>query len=159
MRDFWDRLSVLQKLGICAALVIGVPSLVAGMVAGAKDSSGHKDAAAPASSARSASSSRPASTAAPGAAPTFTYPGGPQCAITYRSRGDGSMSWTATTTVAGELITHATDSSATVYRHDAQVKAGVTSFSAPVPLTKITDIGGNLRGAGTSYGCSVRPAR
>jgi hypothetical protein len=99
----------------------------------------------------------PITTAAPG--PTFTFPGDPQCAITYRDRGDGSMTWTATTTVAGELITHAFDGDGNIYRHDVQVTAGPNAFAAPVPLAKINDIGGSLTGAdGTSYGCSVKPA-
>lgn len=92
--------------------------------------------------------------------PTFVYPGDAQCAITYRDRGDGTMSWTATVTVAGELITHAGDSAGNLYPHDTQVGVGQSSFAAPVPLSSITDVGGNLTGSdGTSYGCSVAPAK
>jgi hypothetical protein len=39
--------------------------------------------------------------AASGPEPTFAYPGNRHCAITYRDDGNGSMSWTATVTVAG----------------------------------------------------------
>ena len=43
--------------------------------------------------------------AASGLEPTFSYPGDQQCAITYRDDGNGTMSWTATVTVAGRLRT------------------------------------------------------
>jgi hypothetical protein len=97
----------------------------------------------------------------PVAEPTFTYPGDRQCRITYRDNGNGTMSWTANVTVAGELITHASDSSGNIYRHDEQVPIGLNTFTAPVPLSRITDIGGVLyvpnNSSSTSYGCSVRP--
>lgn len=90
--------------------------------------------------------------------PTFTYPGDPQCAITYRDNGDGSMAWIATTTVNGELITHASTTDGNIYRHDEHITRGPNAFRAPVPLSQINDIGGNLRADdGSSYGCSVQP--
>jgi len=95
--------------------------------------------------------------ARPHATPTFVYPGDPQCAITYRDDGDGTMSWTATVTVAGELITHAADIEGNIYRHVVQVSPGPNRFMAPVPLSQVDDMGGNLDGAGASYGCSVAP--
>jgi hypothetical protein len=99
----------------------------------------------------------------PAAEPTFTYPGGPQCRITYRDGSNGTMSWTANVTVAGELITHASDTSGNIYRHDEQVTVGLNTFTAPVPLLQVTDIGGVLyvpdSSASTSYGCSVAPQR
>jgi hypothetical protein len=67
------------------------------------------------------------------------------------------MSWTATVTVAGELITHASDSSGNIYRHDVQVAPGPNKFNAPVPLSTINDIGGYLSAGNASYGCSVAP--
>jgi hypothetical protein len=97
------------------------------------------------------------------AEPTFTYPGGPQCRITYRDNSNGTMSWTADVTVAGELITHASDTSGNINRHDEQVTIGLNTFTAPVPLSQVTDIGGVLyvpdASASTSYGCSVAPQR
>ena len=101
------------------------------------------------------------SNSSPVAEPTFTYPGGPQCRITYRDNGNGTMSWTANVTIAGELITHASDTSGNIYRHDQQVPVDLNTFTAPVPLSQITDIGGVLyvpdASASTSYGCSVAP--
>ncbi len=97
------------------------------------------------------------------AEPTFTYPGDRQCRITYRDNGNGTMSWTANVTVAGELITHASDSSGNIYRHDEQISPGLTAFTAPVRLSQINDIGGVLyvpnASSSTSYGCSVAPQR
>ncbi len=66
----------------------------------------------------------------PVAEPTFTYPGGPQCKITYRDNGNDTMSWTADVTVTGELITHASDTSGNINRHDEQVIVGLNTFTA-----------------------------
>jgi hypothetical protein len=64
------------------------------------------------------------------AEPTFTYHGGPQCRITYHDIGNGTMSWTANVTVAGELVTHASDTSGNINRHDEQVSVGLNTFTA-----------------------------
>ena len=70
-------------------------------------------ALAPLAAACDSAGNNPASTASSAAQPSlgpeppFSYPGDPQCAITYRDNGNRTMSWTATVTVAGELITHA----------------------------------------------------
>ena len=97
----------------------------------------------------------------PAAEPTFTHPGDRQCRITYRANRNGTMSWTAKVTVAGELITHASDNSGNIYRRDARVSIGLNTFTAPVPLSHVNDIGGVLyvpdASSSTSYGCSVKP--
>jgi hypothetical protein len=95
--------------------------------------------------------------AASGPEPTFTYPGDRQCAITYRDDGNGSMSWTATVTVAGELITHASADGGDINRRDVKVSPGPNTFTAPEPLSQISDIGGVLYAGPKSYGCSVAP--
>ncbi len=97
--------------------------------------------------------------AASGPEPTFSYPGDRQCAITYRDNRNGTMSWTATVTVAGELITHASDKSGDLYRRDVQVSPGPNIFTAPQPLSQIDDIGGVLYVGSASYGCSIAPQR
>lgn len=150
-----------QKIGIGIAVFCGVSVLVAIV-----DPQKTTTTAAPSTQQATATKPSPSRAASapektpakPTVEPTFVYPGDPQCAITYRDRGDGSMSWTATVTVAGELITHAGDSAGNLYSHDVQVTPGPNAFAAPVPLSQITDIGGNLTAAdGTSYGCSVAP--
>jgi len=127
------------------------------LFAGACGSAGN----GPASTARDAPSLSGAKS--PVAEPTFTYPGGPQCKITYRDNGNDTMSWTADVTVTGELITHASDTSGNINRHDEQVIVGLNTFTAPVPLSQVADIGGVLyvpdASASTSYGCSVAPQR
>lgn len=156
----------MQRVGAVVAALV-VVGIVAAM--GHNKGSGNKDKAAaptmsaaassPAGSPKATVSHRPASSH-PTAEPTFTYPGDPECAITYTGRGDGAMSWTARLSVPGELITHATQDDGTIDRHDVRVAAGATSFSAPVPLTRITDIGGSLRAlGGRSFGCSVAPGK
>ena len=45
--------------------------------------------------------------------PTFSYPGDPECSITYGSNQAGTTTWAATVTESGELITHASDNQAT----------------------------------------------
>ena len=97
--------------------------------------------------------------------PSFSYPGDPECVITYGEGGSSATSWNAQVTVAGELITHASDSRGNIYRHDVQVTPGSDNFTAQVPLSQVTDIGGVLytpndsSPADTSYGCSVAPQR
>jgi len=94
-----------------------------------------------------------------GPEPTFSYSGDPQCAIRYRDNGNGTMSWTATVAVAGELITHASDKTGDLYRRDVQVSPGPNTFTAPQPLSQIDDIGGVLYVGSSSYGCSITPQR
>lgn len=91
--------------------------------------------------------------------PTFSSPCDRQCAITYRDSGNGTMSWTATVTVAGELITHASDQAGDINRRDVQVSPGPNTFTAPEPLSQINDIGGVLYVAFASYGCSIAHQR
>lgn len=73
------------------------------------------------------------------------------------------MTWTANVTIAGELITHASDNSGNINRRDVQVTPGPNTFVAPVSLSQITDIGGVLyvpndaSSTNTSYGCSIAP--
>lgn len=97
--------------------------------------------------------------AASGPEPTFSYPGDRQCAITYRDSGNGSMSWTATVTVAGLLRTNAGDSSGDDYVHNTQVSVGPNTFTAPQALSAIDDISGVLYAGSASYACSVAPQR
>lgn len=93
------------------------------------------------------------------AEPTFAYPGNRQCAITYRADPNGTMSWTATVTVPGRIITHASDRAGAIFRRIARVTPGPNLFSAPVPLAQVDDIGGVLYGRTHSYACSIAPAR
>ena len=51
------------------------------------------------------------------------------------------------------------DTSGNLYRRDLQVTAGPNGFTAPVPLSKIDDIGGVLYVGTSTYGCSVAPQR
>lgn len=92
----------------------------------------------------------------PAGSHAFDAAGDPQCGITYQDKG-GSMSWTVVTTVAGELITHATADQ--TYRHDDQVSASRRTYTAPVELAQVHDIGGVLHVGGTQYGCSVGPQK
>ena len=107
---------------------------------------------------------------AAGPDPTFSYSGDPQCAITYKSDGTKSMSWTATATATatvtvtvtvtvGELDHPRPDNQGDTNRRDQQMAPGPNHFSAPEPLNDIGDIGGVLYAGSKSYGCSIRPAR
>ena len=156
--------STKRKVLVGAAVVVCAPAFIAGAINGARQSSASpaaKTVAAASDSAPAATSSaaRPSTATKPAAEPTFTFPGDRQCAITYRDRGDGTMSWTATTSVAGELRTHAGTGSGSLYQHDQQVPVGPSAFTAPVPLAQVDDIGGTLTtSGGGSYACSVAPA-
>lgn len=146
-------MSTRKKVAIGAALVVCAPAFIAGAVAGVRQS-GESTTPAAASSPTEPHTAQPSP-----AGPTFTYPGTRQCAIAYRDNGDGTMSWTVTTTTAGEIITHAGSASGSIYRHDQHIPAGPTRFTAPLPLAQVDDIGGNLDTSTGSYGCSVAPAR
>ena len=155
-----------KKVGIAVAVLVCAPLVIAGMISGARQSLASKPTAATsgsplASASRSLALTHRASAAkpSPAAEPTFAYPGDPQCAITYRDDGNGTMSWTANVTVAGELITHASDGSGNIYRRDVQVSPGPNSFAAPVALSQVDDIGGVLYAGSASFGCSVAPLR
>lgn len=154
-----------RKIAIGGAVVVCAPALIAGMINGARQSlAGGQASATPVAGVSSTTPAAPAparssaQASKPVAEPTFSYAADPECSITYRDRGDGSMTWTATVTKAGELITHASDASGNIYRRDVQVTPGPNDFAAPVPLSTITDIGGVLTAGGATYGCSVAPA-
>jgi hypothetical protein len=168
-----------KKLGIGAAVVVCAPPLIIGMISGAKQSLGSHPAAAASSTpiapaTRSTTSSKhPARTrptkAAP--APTWVYPGDKECAITYASNANGGTTWTATTTVGGEIKTDDTNTwpgdntppSTGLDTRDVHVSAGQTPFSTDAPLSSVTDISGVLyvpteANPTTSYSCSIAPA-
>ena len=148
-----------------AALAACAPAVAACAAPAVKQVSGARPVAATSPAAVEASpTARPRPTHPPTSAralpePTWVYPGDPHCRITYRDRGDGTMSWTATVTVAGQLRTHAGDRSGTTYEHDVPVTQGPNAFAAPVPLAQIDDLGGVLSTSTSSYACSVAPQR
>ena len=96
-------------------------------------------------------------TAKPLREPTFSDPGDRQCAITYRDNHNGTMSWTARTTVKGQLITHVSDKRGDLFRHVVTLAPGAHVFTAPVPLAQIDDAGGVLYVGNSTYGCSIAP--
>ena len=153
-----------KKIGIAVAALVCAPFVIAGMISGARGSNKPASTASrpplPSTSPSSAPTHRTSAVASsPTGEPTFAYPGDPQCAITYRDDGNGTMSWTADVTTAGELITHASDNSGNIYRHDVQVTPGPRQFVAPVPLSEIDDMGGVLYAKSASYSCSIAPPR
>ena len=159
MSSWWNRLSALQRIGI-VIVSVAVLIVIAGMLSGLQDGTGgggKGDAGAPPPPTSPAATGTPKSHPAP--QPTFTHTGDPQCAIAYADRGDGTMYWTVTTSVAGEVVTYADDKGGTVYRHDEQEGVGSVRFFADIPLTRISDVGGTLDTAdGRHFGCSVQPA-
>jgi hypothetical protein len=97
----------------------------------------------------------------PVAEATFTYLGDRQCRITYRDNGNDTMGWTAKVSVAGELITRASDSSGNTYRQGVHASIVPNTFTARAALAghrhcpafftfRILDFS-------TSCGCSVKP--
>lgn len=153
-------LRLLIVAGAAAVIVIGAPTFVAGLKSGYNQGTSE----APTPAVTTSLPARPASTATAIRPATrdihaLDFPGDTECTITYRDNGDGSMTWVATVTVDGELVTHASDSDGNIYRHDVHVTRGPNAFRAPVPLAQIDDIGGNLTSASHSYGCSTGPAR
>ena len=127
-------------------------SFTAGTPAGCASDGGGGDLAG-------ASPSASAVPAATGPNPTFSYPGDPECSITYGSNQAGTTTWAATVTESGELITHASGNQGDINRRDAQVTSGPNSFTAPEPLNYIGDVRGVLYVGSSSYGCSIAPAR
>lgn len=157
MRHSGSRTPV-NRRGLTVAAIIAV-LLVAGLVAsatGAKKHARSQHAAATTKPTLIVSKSPPPS---PVKLPTFAFPGDRHCAITYRTGNNSAMTWTAIVTIAGQLITHASDKSGNIYRHVVHVTPGPNVFTAPVPLSRINDIGGVLYATSTTYGCSVAPYR
>jgi hypothetical protein len=157
MRPGGSRTPVNRRGLAVVAIIAGL--LVVGVIASATGAGKHvKPGQASASNQPTlAASQSPSPSRAK--SPTFAFPGDRHCAITYRARGSSAMTWTATVTVAGQLITHASDKSGNIYRRVVHIIPGPKVLSAPVPLSQINDIGGVLNTAGTSYGCSVAPYR
>jgi hypothetical protein len=158
--------STRKKIGITVAVLVCAPVFIAGMISAARQSLDSKSVPSPSNkpglpSAAPTPSIHPAkiTRSLPADQPTFKYPGDRQCAITYRDNGNRTMSWIATVTLSGELITHVSDISGNLYRRDVQVTPGPNGFTAPVPLSKIDDIGGVLYVGRSTYGCSVAPQR
>jgi hypothetical protein len=157
------RTNLLRGCAIAIAVVAGsclIVAIVLGLIGQGittmRNHSGRPGKPTSAAGQRSLQKTPQAKTAA---LPDFLYPGDPECAITYRQRGNSAMTWTATVTVGGKLITHASDKGGNLYRHVVQVAPGRNLFAAPVSLRQIDDIGGVLYATSTSYSCSVAPYR
>ncbi|TDU02528.1 hypothetical protein EDD99_0926 [Streptomyces sp. 846.5] len=112
----------------------------------------------------SAQQGRPASTAvgstgsASRTAPhALDRPGDPHCAIAYHSAGADMTTWTATTTVRGELVSQASHPGKPD-RNDDVIPAGKHTYIAWAALAKLTDLSGVLHVDGALYPCSVAPA-
>jgi len=159
-------MSTRKKTGIAVAIVLCAPVVISGMFSGMRQSLDSKHGSVvstspltPASTPLVAAHRASGAKRSQAATPSFVYPGDPQCSITYRGHGKTAMSWTAKVTLAGQLITHASDVSGNLYRHVVHVTPGPKRFIAPVPLAQINDIGGVLYVRDATYGCSIAPQR
>lgn len=80
------------------------------------------------------------------------------CDAIYKDNGNGTTTWSLHIKKDGELITHLSDKSGHIYRHDDQVKAGYRSYTAPVAIGDVSEINGLLYIGKDSHPCNVSPA-
>ena len=80
------------------------------------------------------------------------------CDATYRANDDGTTTWTLNIKQAGEIITHLTDKSGHIYRHDDKVGVGYDAYTANVNINDIGEINGVLNIGNDSHPCNIAPA-
>jgi len=157
MRPGGSRTRVSRRGLAVAAIIAGL--LVVGLIASASGARKRSEPGQPIVSNTPTMAASQSPRSAPAKLPNFAFPGDRHCAITYRARSNNSMTWTVVVTVAGHLITHASDKSGSIFRRVVRVNPGTNIFAAPVSLSQINDVGGVLDTTSTSYGCSVAPYR
>ncbi len=81
------------------------------------------------------------------------------CDAVYKDNGNGTTTWTLSVKQAGELITHLSDKSGHIYRHDDKVDVGFSSYTAPVTIGDVSEINGNLYIGDDSHPCNISPAQ
>ena len=83
------------------------------------------------------------------------------CNGIYKDNGDGTTTWSYDIKQKGELITHLSDSSGHIYRHDVQITDAPNyySYTAPVAIKDVGEINGVLSIPGETNGhpCNISP--
>lgn len=81
------------------------------------------------------------------------------CDAIYKDNGNGTTTWSLHIKKDGELITHLSDKSGHIYRHDEKLKAGYQSYTAPVAIGNVSEINGLLYIGKDIHTCNISPAR
>lgn len=111
-----------SKRGLAVAAIIAV-LLVVGVIANATGAGKHAKPRQAGTSNKPRQAARESPSPASAKLPSFAFPGDRHCAITYRTRGRSAMTWTATVTITGQLITHASDKGGDIYRRVVHAKS------------------------------------
>lgn len=80
------------------------------------------------------------------------------CDAVYKDNGNGTTTWSLHIKRDGELITHLSDKSGHIYRHDEKLKAGYHSYTAPVAINNVSEINGLLYIGKDIHTCNISPA-
>jgi len=80
------------------------------------------------------------------------------CDATYKGNDNGTTTWTLNIKQTGELITHLSDKSGHIYRHDNNVGVGYTAYTADVNINDVSEINGLLYIGNDSHPCKIAPA-
>ncbi len=75
----------------------------------------------------------------------------------YRANDNGTTTWTLDIKYKGEIITHLSDNSGHIYRHDDKVNAGEYSYTAAVDISNVAEINGVLYVGNDSHPCNISP--
>jgi hypothetical protein len=75
----------------------------------------------------------------------------------YKDNSNGTTTWTLDIKYTGEIITHLSDKSGHIYRHDDQVKPGEYAYTAPVAINDVSEINGLLTVGSDNHPCNIAP--
>ena len=81
------------------------------------------------------------------------------CDAIYKDNGNGTTTWSVHIKKDGELITHLSDKSGHINRHDEQVKAGYHSYTANVAIGDVSEINGLLYIGKDIHTCNISPGQ
>jgi len=111
------------------------------------------------SSADTTSNSAPQAATTPALRQDLAFQGdATYCDATYKANDNGTTTWTLNIKQAGELITHLSDKSGHIYRHDNNVGVGYTAYTADVNINDVSEINGVLYIGNDSHPCNIAPA-
>jgi hypothetical protein len=90
--------------------------------------------------------------------PAFTDASTDPCHGYYESHGAGQTLYYFKVEKDGDLVSSLTAKNGTIYRHDDPTVSGQQNYTAPVDLSDVSSINGNLYIGGKPYACAMDPS-
>lgn len=81
------------------------------------------------------------------------------CDAIYKDNDNDTTTWSVHIKEDGELITHLSDKSGHIHRHDDKLKAGYYHYTAPVTINNVSEINGLLYIGKDIHTCNISPAQ